>query len=261
MTEQRGHPHALVEADLVEMHQFIEPDVGQVSLHVPHDVHRREKLRVEVLGRELEGAAPVAADDGDDVPGAHAAHRPAHARAAVVVGGHGQRPGPQLPVVVLQQARSRPGGLHRIPPFVERARHAHVDASGAGHELPHAHGAAERTRVVTERGLHQRQIDQLHRKSPGHEDLAHVLHVAAGPAHTRGKTLADPPLHLDPVPRDAAPVEPRAHRTDHPPRAGALLDLHDLVDLRHVPGIEEHQLVRVVVEKDRLPELDGGLKA
>ena len=262
MTKQRGHRNPPMEADLIEVHQLIEADVGQVPLDLAHDMHRRQKLRVEVLGRKLESTTAITPDDGDDVPGAHSAHRPLHAGAPVVVCRDRQRPGLELPVIFLQQTGGRPGCLEGVPALVHEPRHAHVSTSGSGHELPHAHGAPERARVVPERGFHQRQVGKLQGELAGRKDLAHVFHVTPGPPHPGRETLADPPLYLDPVRRDATPHELRAHGTDHSPctRPRALLDLHHPVYLRHVLGVEEHEFVGVVVEKDRLPEFDGGFE-
>jgi len=203
------------------------------------DEHGHVALR---LARQVLVGVPVRR-----VLGVGPAERGAHTAGPTVEAGQGEVPVAELVVQVAQVPGGRPGGLFRVAPLVDPRVHGKaVPPAGAGHELPHAHGAGPAPGVGVEAALDHGEVLQLLRHALLRQNvLDHgpvhlhtpppVVDVLAGLLLEGGRALLHQPVRGH---RNLGPLH-LGLRTD----GGALQErIFDVLQLREQAGPDGENL-------------------
>ena len=213
--------HEVRQRDLVVRQWRVAFDRPEIRLRVALDLDGRQQLGIEIPRSEAERPSVVTPNDLGDVACPQPPHRTFHPRPAVVVSGHGQRPGFQRGIIILEQSRRGPRGQQWVAAFVHDVVDGQIQPAGGRNELPHPSGARLGIRVHVERRLDERQTGQFDRQPLLTKDPFDLRQVAARYAETLTKPLAHPRLRAQtPARRGLAEFVPlvdvREHRANLP---------------------------------------------
>ena len=208
--------HEVRQRDLVVRQWRLAFDRPEIRLRVALDLDGRQQLGIEIPRSEAERPSVVAPNDLGDVARPQPPHRTFHPRPAVVVSGHGQRPGFQRGIIILEQSRRGPRGQQWVAAFVHDVVDGQIQPAGGRNELPHPRGARLGIRVHVERRLDERQTGQFDRQPLLTKDPFDLRQVAARYAETLTKPLAHPCLRAQtPARRGLAEFVPLVDVREH----------------------------------------------